>query len=59
MLDMELQDVLFALLGFGLTLVSLFFPMLPFLPLQNGSVCCVPLFIGSMKFVSKFIASHS
>lgn len=44
-LDMVLQDLVFALLDFSLTLVQYFLTMLPFLPFRI--VHSVPLYVGS------------
>lgn len=54
MLDTELQDLVFALLDVGLSLLSSFLVVLPILPFGNGNVyslpSCIETFLTCIEF---------
>jgi hypothetical protein len=53
-IDMEIQDLMFALLDFGSNLLC--YSCIPLF--WNRNVYFVPLYLGSMQVVSDFIMAH-
>lgn len=58
MRDIDLQDLMFALLGVGLSLDTSFLVVIPTLPVGNGNVSSLPLFIETLLVVFDFIDVH-
>lgn len=48
MLDRDLQDLIFTLLGVGLSLVTSFLVVIPTLPVGDGNDSSLPLFIETL-----------